>query len=225
MATTVSTSSAHSEMTAKELIEGMTPAEQDALKGWYWYDWANQAYALTVMTVIVPALMANLYNTATGTQGGAGFYALIYGIAMLIVAVTAPALGVIADRMPIKKKLLFWYTLAGVIFCAAMGAAPYFGSKAYMVLAMMYVFGSIGFSGGNTIYYAFMPYLAPQKSHGSCFILGICIRVFRRLYSSFVPSNRSIVVTMGFKLQPSSRFRNLCFMVVGLGCPDVLQDA
>ena len=38
-----------------------------------------------------------------------------------------------------------------------------------------------------------------QKSHG-CFILGICIRVFRRLYSSFVPSNRSTVVTMGFNL-------------------------
>ena len=164
MATTVNASSANSEMTAKELINGMSPDEKEALKGWYWYDWANQAYALTVMTVIVPALMANLYNTATGTQGGAGFYALIYGIAMLMVAVTAPALGVIADRMPIKKKLLFWYTLAGIIFCAAMGAAPYFGSKAYMVLAMMYVFGSIGFSGGNTIYYAFMPYLAPKKA-------------------------------------------------------------
>ena len=98
---------ANADSSAKDLIEAMSDDEKTALKGWYWYDWGNQAYALTVMTVIVPALMANLYNKATGTQGGAGFFALIYGLAMLVVAVTAPALGVIADRMPIKKKLLF----------------------------------------------------------------------------------------------------------------------
>jgi UMF1 family MFS transporter len=152
------------ELSAKELIDSMSDVDKEGLKGWYWYDWANQAYALTVMTVIVPALMANLYNTATGTQSGDGFYALIYGMAMLIVAVTAPALGVIADRIPVKKGMLFWYTVAGIVFCAGMGAAPYFGDGGYKVLALMYVLGSIGFSGGNTIYYAFMPYLAPKKA-------------------------------------------------------------
>ena len=155
---------ANADSSAKDLIDAMSDEDKSALKGWYWYDWANQAYALTVMTVIVPALMANLYNKATGTQGGAGFFALIYGLAMLVVAVTAPALGVIADRMPIKKKLLFWYTVVGIVFCAAMGAAPYFGSQGYLILAFMFVIGSIGFSGGNTIYYAFMPYLAPKKA-------------------------------------------------------------
>ncbi|MBT6644729.1 MAG: hypothetical protein HOB52_02880, partial [Euryarchaeota archaeon] len=40
--------------------------ERKALRGWYFFDWANQAYALTCMTVVVPALMANLYNQATG---------------------------------------------------------------------------------------------------------------------------------------------------------------
>ena len=115
------------ELSAKELIDSMSDVDKEGLKGWYWYDWANQAYALTVMTVIVPALMANLYNTATGTQSGDGFYALIYGMAMAIVALTAPALGVIADRIPVKKGMLFWYTVAGIVFCAGMGAAPYFG--------------------------------------------------------------------------------------------------
>ena len=148
----------------KEIIENMKPEEKDALQGWYWYDWANQAYALTVMTVIAPLLIASLYNTATGTQGGAGFYSLVYGFSMLIVALTVPALGVIADRIPVKKSILFWYTVVGVAFCAAMGAAPYFGNNAYKVLALMYVLGSIGFSSGNSIYYAFMPYLAPRKA-------------------------------------------------------------
>ena len=148
---------------AKEIINSMSDDKKKALKSWYFYDWANQAYALTVMTVIAPALMAALYNTATGTQSGDSFYAWVLTFSMLFVVVTAPALGVIADKMPIKKKLLKWYTIVGIIFTAMMGAAPYFGSQGYLILALMYTIGTIGFTGGNVIYYSFMPYLAPRK--------------------------------------------------------------
>ena len=82
---------------------------------------------------------------------------------MLLVVFTAPALGVIADRMPIKKKLLKWYTVVGVIFTALMGAAPYFGSQGYIILALMFAIGTVGFTGGNVIYYSFMPYLAEKR--------------------------------------------------------------
>ncbi|MED6298204.1 MAG: MFS transporter, partial [Candidatus Thermoplasmatota archaeon] len=139
-----------------------TESNEKAVKGWYFFDWANQAYALTVMTVIAPALMANLYNKATGTQTGDSFYATILTLSMIFVVLTAPALGVIADRMPIKKKLLKWYTAAGIVFCALMGAAPYFGSDGYIVLAVMFTIGTIGFTGGNVIYYSFMPYLGSR---------------------------------------------------------------
>ncbi|MEZ8001975.1 MAG: MFS transporter, partial [Candidatus Poseidoniaceae archaeon] len=144
-------------------IKAMPEADKKALRGWYWYDWANQAYALTVMTVIAPALMASLYNKATGTQSGDAFYAFILTGSMLLVVFTAPALGVIADRMPIKKKLLKWYTVVGVIFTALMGAAPYFGSQGYIILAVMFAIGTVGFTGGNVIYYSFMPYLAEKR--------------------------------------------------------------
>ena len=115
------------------------------------------------MTVVAPALMSNLYNKATGTQTGDSFYAFILTISMVFVVLTAPALGVIADRMPIKKKLLKWYTVAGIAFTALMGAAPYFGSDGYIVLAVMFTIGTIGFTGGNVIYYSFMPYLGKRE--------------------------------------------------------------
>jgi len=144
-------------------VEGLSEDDRKAWRGWYFFDWANQAYALTVMTVIAPALMASLYNKATGTQTGDSFYATVLTISMFFVIVTAPALGVIADRMPIKKKLLKWYTVVGIAFTALMGAAPYFGSDGYMVLAMMFAIGTIGFTGGNVIYYSFMPYLGKRE--------------------------------------------------------------
>ena len=144
-------------------VEGLSEDERNAWKGWYFFDWANQAYALTVMTVIAPALMASLYNKATGTQTGDSFYATVLTLSMVFVVLTAPALGVIADRMPIKKKLLKWYTVAGIAFTALMGAAPYFGSDGYIVLAVMFTIGTIGFTGGNVIYYSFMPYLGTRE--------------------------------------------------------------
>ncbi len=143
-------------------VEQKTESNEKAVRGWYFFDWANQAYALTVMTVVAPQLMANLYNKATGTQTGDSFYATVLTISMIFVVLTAPALGVIADRMPIKKKLLKWYTAAGIAFCALMGAAPYFGSDGYIVLAVMFTIGTIGFTGGNVIYYSFMPYLGSR---------------------------------------------------------------
>ena len=164
MAETATTASDdYAGLSAKQTIDAMSDDKKKALKSWYFYDWANQAYALTVMTVIAPALMAALYNTATGTQSGDSFYAWVLTFSMLFVVVTAPALGVIADKMPIKKKLLKWYTVVGIIFTALMGAAPYFGSQGYLILALMYTIGTIGFTGGNVIYYSFMPYLAPRK--------------------------------------------------------------
>ena len=144
-------------------VEGLSKEDRNAWKGWYFFDWANQAYALTVMTVIAPALMASLYNQATGTQTGDSFYATVLTLSMLFVIATAPALGVIADRMPIKKKLLKWYTVVGIAFTALMGAAPYFGSDGYIVLAVMFTIGTIGFTGGNVIYYSFMPYLGTRE--------------------------------------------------------------
>ena len=50
--------------TTKEIMSSMSEDDKKALKGWYFFDWANQAYALTVMTVIAPALMACLLYTS-----------------------------------------------------------------------------------------------------------------------------------------------------------------
>ncbi|PXY72720.1 MAG: hypothetical protein CXX81_27995 [Methanobacteriota archaeon] len=164
MTDSVSVSKSDTEPTVgKQSLADMSDDDKKALKGWYFFDWANQAYALTVMTVIAPALMASLYNLATGTQSGDSFYAFVLTFSMIFVVLTAPALGVIADRMPIKKKLLKWYTVAGIGFTALMGAAPYFGSQGYIILAMMYTIGTIGFTGGNVIYYSFMPYLSERE--------------------------------------------------------------
>ena len=154
-------------------IEEMGVKENKALRSWYWYDWANQAFALTVLTVLVPQLLSSMFELSTGGGTELGslkitgdtFYAIVLGSASLFVAIVSPVLGAIADRMPIKKKILWVYTIVGVLFTAMMGVAPHLEvGSGYRFLAFCLVIGNIGFAGGNVIYYAFMPSLADRDS-------------------------------------------------------------
>ena len=153
-------------------IEGMSEDENRALKSWYWYDWANQAFALTVGTVLGGQLITRYFNLATGGSSeiagfnvtGASFYAAVLGFSMVFVAISSPVLGAIADRIPIKKKIVWIYTIIGVVFTAFMGIAPHLDeNSAYRLLAFCFLMGQIGMAGGNTIYYAFMPYLSDES--------------------------------------------------------------
>ena len=154
-------------------IEGMDVEKNKALRSWYWYDWANQAFALTVLTVLVPQLLSSMFELSTGGGADVGslkitgdtFYAIVLGSASLFVAIVSPVLGAIADRMPIKKNILWAYTIVGVLFTAMMGVAPHLDvGSGYRFLAFCLVIGNIGFAGGNVIYYAFMPNLADRGS-------------------------------------------------------------
>ena len=141
-------------------IDGMSDESNKALKSWYLYDWANQAFALTVLTVVVPASLSRMFELSTGGGSEVGnlkitgdtFYAIVLGSASLLVAIVSPVLGAIADRMPIKKKILWVYTVVGVLFTAMMGIAPHLeAGSAYKFLAFCLVIGNIGFAGGNVI--------------------------------------------------------------------------
>ncbi|RAH06401.1 MAG: hypothetical protein CMA00_002355 [Methanobacteriota archaeon] len=153
-------------------IEGMSDEQNKSLRSWYWYDWANQAFALTVGTVLGGQLITRYFNLATGGTSqiaglnvtGTSFYAAVLGLSMVFVAISSPILGAIADRIPIKKKIVWIYTIIGVVFTAFMGIAPHLDeNSAYRLLAFCFLMGQIGMAGGNTIYYAFMPYLSDES--------------------------------------------------------------
>ena len=154
-------------------IDNFSYQQNKELRSWYWYDWANQSFALTVSTILAPALISRYFDLATGGGSNLGgvvitgdsFYALVLGFSMMFVAITSPVLGAIADRVPIKKKIIWVYTIIGIIFTALMGLAPHLGEDSnFKYLAFFFIMGQIGFSGANTIYYAFMPYLADKEN-------------------------------------------------------------
>ena len=97
----------------------MNTAKKREIFGWVMYDFANSGYAVIILAAILP-----IYFSTLVPEGGAVFrffgneftiaspslWAYTLSFSMLIVALSAPVLGVIADFSGTKKKLLMGYT-------------------------------------------------------------------------------------------------------------------
>ncbi len=96
-------------------------------KAWYWYDWANSAFATTVAGVLFgPYLIAIAKEAAIdnrvsvlGLQVAPGALpAFVITTSTIISAVLLPLLGAVADRTERKKDLLAGFAWAGAFFAA-----------------------------------------------------------------------------------------------------------
>ncbi|MBP6802671.1 MAG: MFS transporter, partial [Chloroflexi bacterium] len=83
----------------------ITPAASTRRERWAWYlyDFGNSAYAAVVLLAVYSAYFQ---GTVVGGAEGSRLWGLSVGIAMLVVAVTSPILGAIADFSASKKRLL-----------------------------------------------------------------------------------------------------------------------
>ena len=112
---------------------------------WALYDWANSAFATTVMAGFFPVFFQKFWSvdvSSTATTSRLGYANAIAGA---VIAVLAPILGAIADRGGRRKQFLFGWTLLGVSATAALyfvGQGQWFGALVCFVL------GTIGFNGG-----------------------------------------------------------------------------
>ena len=117
---------------------------------WACYDWANSAFATTVLVGLFPVLFNSYY--AVGVDPGMStFYLAVFGnsLAALIVMLLAPTLGVIADRRGLKKEFLALFTALGVVGTSGL----YFVGEGNWGLAIaLFSLAAVGFFGGLGFY-------------------------------------------------------------------------
>ena len=120
-----------------------------AIFGWAMYDWANSAFATTVMAGFFPIFFKQYWSSGADTTVSTARLGAANSIAGIIIALLAPVLGAIADRGSSKKKFLFFFAYMGVVMTSSL----YMVSKGSWPMAvMLYVLASIGFSGSNIFY-------------------------------------------------------------------------
>ena len=127
---------------------------------WSLYDWANSAFATTVMAGFFPVFFKEFWCVGVDTTLSTARLGVANSIGGILVAVSAPLLGAIADKGKSRKKFLMFFMLAGVIAASAL----YLVSKGnWLVAVIFYVIGIIGFSGGNIFYDSLIKIVAPES--------------------------------------------------------------
>ena len=137
-----------------KLLSGLTRAE----KSWMMYDWANSAHSVVVVTIL-PIFYESLTHNSTEAvaRWGTGT-----SVAMLIIALFAPILGVLGDFQHWKKRLFTGFVILGVLACAAMAPVPFLQVDANaealgLALLILYILSTVGFAGANLYYDSFLP--------------------------------------------------------------------
>ncbi len=128
---------------------------------WAMFDFANSGYTTVVITAIF-----NAYFVAV-VAGGAPWATLAWtatlGVSYLLIVLTAPALGALADRYACKKVLLGACTLGCIIFTAALALV----GRGEMALAVgCLIAANFFFGSGENLIAAFLPELAHEEDLG-----------------------------------------------------------
>jgi len=127
---------------------------------WYLYDVGNSAYAAVVILAIYAAYFK---GHVVGGAEGSRLWGISVGIAMLVVALISPVLGVIADHTGQKKRLLSYFTALSITCTALL----YFVQKGDILLGMvLFILAEIGYRGGQVFYNSLLPDVATQDEIG-----------------------------------------------------------
>lgn len=133
-------------------------------RAWYAYDWANSAFATTVLTVFLGPYLTEVAEDAAGPDGrvdvlglsvrDGSLYSYTLAASVIVAALLMPVVAAIADRTQRDRELLAAFAFAGAVPTTAM----YFVSgERYLLGAALLFVANVGFSVSGVVYTAYLP--------------------------------------------------------------------
>lgn len=133
--------------------------DRKTIFGWVLYDWANSAFATTVMASFFPIFFKEYWTVGTDPVVSTAKLGLANAAAGILVALMAPALGAIADRGEAKKKFLLFFAAIGILATSALYLVP---RGNWQMAAACYVFAMMGFAGSIIFYDSLLTTVATE---------------------------------------------------------------
>jgi len=128
---------------------------------WALYDWANSAFATTVMAGFFPIFFKQYWDQSSDSTLSTFHLGIGNSVASICVVLIAPLLGAIADRGMLRKHFLLIFASLGVLSTASLF---WIGQGMWLPAIMCYSAGLVGFMGANIFYDALIVNVAdPEK--------------------------------------------------------------
>lgn len=132
--------------------------DRPQLRAWALYDWANSAFFTTIVTAVFPVFFKTAAARGLPEAMATARFALASAVSVALVALLSPPLGLLADRLPIKKRLLGGFMGAGVLATLLMAAVQ---PGQWLFALVLFTVGNVGVAGSLVFYDALLPHLAP----------------------------------------------------------------
>ncbi len=131
---------------------------QRRIWAWTMYDWANSAFATTILAAVLPIYFSQVAGSTLPTAARAtSIWSLGLSVSLLIIAILSPILGTISDIMRGKKKMLAFFAGLGILGTALLVLVE---SGDWMLASILAIVGRIGFNGANVFYDALLAHVA-----------------------------------------------------------------
>jgi UMF1 family MFS transporter len=129
------------------------------LRAWAAYDWANSAFATTIMAAILPIYYSRVAAVGIPENLRTAYWGYTQTVALVIIAVISPVLGAAADYLGAKKKFLASFAGLGVFGSFLLYFA---GEGEWRFASIAFIVGNIGFAAGNVFYESLLPHVAER---------------------------------------------------------------
>ncbi len=138
------------------------------LISWAMYDWANSAFATTVMAGFFPVFFKLVLSKDVDPTLSTARLGFAISISSLLIAILSPFLGVLSDLRGLKKKLTLWFMMISILGCIGLS---FLDQGQWIAGAWIYGLAFLGFNASCVFYDSLLPSVA--KNHESDFASGL----------------------------------------------------